>query len=128
MRIAHQLRFIPLLVLLPFTACASRGPAQYPLTDVPLGTYQLVDPEPEAYTAVALNDRAWAVRAGDQVFTGTLYVDQAGLLHVIDDQGPCAGLGAVWEYELTGARLVMDLVSDECENRDVPHHWVWERR
>lgn len=119
----------PALVLaLVVGACATT--TRLPVTDVPSGNYVLVEPASDQYVALALNERAHTVRVDDDIMTGTHYVDSAGNLHIIDDDGACAGMESVWSYSYSGNRLTVERISDACTARDpnIPARQVFERR
>ncbi|NIR38426.1 MAG: hypothetical protein GWN71_01540, partial [Gammaproteobacteria bacterium] len=119
-------RFIPLALLLTVvTACATTVRA--PVDTVPAGNYLLVDPEPAEYTAVAVNQGAYTVRVGDQVWSGKHWLDGDGRYHMVDDTGPCAGMESVWTYEMMGNQITMNLVSDACTTREFAETQTWER-
>lgn len=107
-------------------ACATRGP----LADVPLGTYELVEPESEVYNAVAINERSYTVRVGDEIVRGEHWVDSQGRIHLADDAGPCAGQESIWTYSYSNNRVTMNLVEDRCPVRseEFPQRMVYERR
>lgn len=118
----------PALVLALFVgACATT--TRLPVTDVPAGNYVLVEPESDQYVALAINERAYSVRVDDDIMTGTQYVDSEGNLHVVDDDGPCAGMESVWSYSYSGNRLTIERISDACTARDpnMPARQVFER-
>jgi hypothetical protein len=108
-------------------ACAT---TRMPVADVPAGNYVLVEPTGGPYVALAINEWAHSVRVDDEVMTGSHWVGSDGNLHVVDDEGPCAGMESVWSYSYSGNRLTIDQVSDECTSRDpdMPTHQVFERR
>jgi hypothetical protein len=118
-------RFAPFAVVALVAACAT-APTREPVTTVPAGTYLQVDPEPEAYTAVAINEGAFTVRVGDEVWSGQHWLDGQGRYHMADDTGPCAGMESIWTYDFQGTRVTMDLVSDECATREFPATVVFE--
>lgn len=109
-------------------ACAPAVRA--PLTDVPAGTYVLVEPESEVYNAVTINERAFNLRVGDDIMTGEHWVDDMGRIHMAEDEGPCAGMASIWTYDYTGNRVTLDLVEDRCPTRppEFPERMVYERR
>lgn len=108
-------------------ACATATRA--PVTDVPAGTYVLVEPESDEYHAVAINERAFTVRIGTQTHSGQVWVDGDGRLHLADDTGPCAGQESIWTYQYSGNRITMNLVDDLCTARAsaFPARLVYER-
>ncbi len=118
-----------ILALLAVGACAT-APVRHPVTDVPLGTYVLVEPDPGVYNAVTINERAWAVREGNEVFTGTQWVDDEGRLHLVDDAGPCAGVESIWTYSYANRRITLERITDMCSARsmDMPARMVYEQR
>lgn len=118
-----------LLLALVAGACATTA-TRAPLADVPPGNYVLVEPRSDVYNAVALNDRAYTVRMGNQTFTGQHWVDAEGRLHVVEDAGPCAGQESIWTYSYAGNRITMNLVDDLCTVRATPfpQRLVYERR
>ena len=120
-------RIAPLAMLLAVTAACATTQVRQPLTDVPAGEYLLVEPEPEQYTAVAINEGAYTVRVGDQVWSGTHWVDGQGRAHIVDDAGECAGMESIWTYSYMSNRLTMELVSDACPTREFSSTQVWER-
>ncbi len=126
MRLVRTLGPVLTLVLLA-TACAT---ARRPLTDVPAGTYLLVEPASDEYNALSLNEGAFAVRMGTMTHTGTHWVDGEGRLHVVDDEGPCAGQESIWTYTYANNRVTLDLVEDLCTVRDpaMPARLVYERQ
>jgi hypothetical protein len=115
-----------ILFALVVGACATRGP----LTDVPHGTYQLVEPEPDVYTAVTIADRAYAVRVGQDIVRGQHWVDNQGRVHIVDDAGRCAGQASIWTYSYSNNRVTINLVEDRCPDRTpaFPQRMVYERR
>lgn len=117
------------LILLALGACAS-AEVRRPVMDVPPGSYVLVEPQSDVYNAVTINERAWAVRMGDEVFTGAQWVDAEGRLHLVNDTGPCAGQQSVWTYSYSGGRITLDRVEDECTARPEgqPSHMVYQRQ
>lgn len=117
-----------LTLVLAAAACATTTRA--PLTDVPDGTYVLVDPAPDGYHAVALNDWAFTARVDDDVHTGQHWLDDQGRLHMADDEGPCAGVESIWTYDYTGDRVELTLVEDRCDVRPMafPDRMIYERR
>lgn len=118
----------PLLLLaLLTTACAT---SRRPLTDVPAGTYVLVEPASDEYSAVSLNEGAFAYRMGTMTHTGQHWVDGEGRLHMTDDEGPCAGQESIWTYTYENNRVTLDLVEDLCTTRTpaMPARLVFERQ
>lgn len=117
-----------LLLAVVTTACATAVRA--PVADVPAGTYVLVEPETGVYQAVSINERAHALRVGDDVITGQHWVDADGRLHIVPDEGPCVGQESIWTYSYTGNRITMNLVQDRCTARvdPLPQRLVYQRR
>lgn len=120
-------RIAPLALLFVVAAACATTQVRQPLTDVPAGEYLLVEPEPEQYTAVAINQGAYTVRVGDQVWSGKHWVDGQGRVHLVDDTGECAGMESIWTYSYSMNRISMELVSDACATRDLNSPQVWER-
>lgn len=118
-------RLAPFAVAVLVAACATT-PVRQPVTTVPAGTYLMVEPEPEQYTAVSINEGAYTVRVGDQVWSGQHWLDGQGRYHMVDDTGQCAGMESIWTYDYQGSRVTMDLVSDECATRELPSTQVYE--
>ena len=120
---------VPALCLsLGALACAPAA-TRAPVTDIPAGTYVLVEPEPDGFYAVTINERAFAVRMDDMTHTGEHWIDAEGRLHMADIGGPCAGQESIWTYSFANNRVSMDLVEDRCAARPMsfPQRWVWER-
>lgn len=117
-----------LLLAFVTTACATNVRA--PLADVPAGNYVMVEPASDVYNAVAINERGYTVRTGNQVFGGEHWVDADGQLHLVDNEGPCVGQESIWMYSYSGNRLTLDLVEDMCTVRpnQFPQRVVYERR
>lgn len=117
-----------LLLAFVTTACATSVRA--PLADVPAGNYVMVEPTSDVYNAVAINERGYTVRAGNQVYGGELWVDADGQLHLVDTEGPCVGQESIWTYNYSGNRVTLDLVEDVCTVRpnQFPQRMVYERR
>jgi hypothetical protein len=113
---------------LVIAACAPAMRA--PLTDVPAGTYVLVEPETDVYNAVTINERAFSLRVGQNVITGEHWVDELGRIHMAENEGPCAGQASVWTYQYTANRVTLNLVEDHCPMRppEYPERMVYERR
>lgn len=118
---------LPVFLLLTLTACAT-VPERRPITDVPLGTYVMVEPAPQVYNAVTINENAWSLRNGDEVFTGTHWLDSDGMLHIVENEGPCAGMDSVYRYSYADHRLTVDRVSDACTERGAPEHMVYQHQ
>ena len=119
-------RFLPALLLPLLAACATTS--RLPLTDVPSGTYVLVEPASEEYNAVAITENAFSVRMGDMTHTGKHWLDREGRVHMTDDTGDCAGVESVWTYTYEAPRVTLTKVSDACEGRDMPARMVYERQ
>lgn len=119
-------RFLSLFLLPLAAACATT--TRLPLTDVAPGTYVLVEPAPETYNAVTINQSAFSVRDGDQTYTGKHWLDREGRIHMTTDTGDCAGVESVWTYTQSGNRITLTKVSDACEGREMPATMVYERR
>ncbi len=117
-------------VLLTLAASACVPATRTPLTDVPHGGYVLVEPEPEVYNAVTINEYAFSARMGDEIVTGRHWVDSDGRLRMTDDEGPCAGEESIWDYSYANNRVTLDLVEDRCTVRSVafPERMVYQRR
>jgi hypothetical protein len=113
---------------LVIAACAPAMRA--PLTDIPAGTYVLVEPETDVYNAVTINERAFSLRVGETIMTGEHWVDGMGRLHIVENEGPCAGQASVWRYDYTANRVTLELVEDHCPVRppDFPERMVYQRR
>jgi hypothetical protein len=127
MRVTRMITsFLALAVLL--TACTTA--VRRPVTDVPAGTYVQVEPTPEVYSAVAINERAWNARFGDQTLQGQHWIDRDGRLRMADDAGPCAGQESIWTYSYSNNRVTLDLIEDRCATRPnpFPQRMVYERR
>ncbi len=127
MRLIRQ--FAPALTLaLEATACATTS--RMPVTDVPAGTYVMVEPASDEYNAVAINENAFALRMGTQTMTGQHWVDSDGRLHITEDSGPCAGQESIWTYTYANNRITMQRVEDMCTARpaDFPERMVYERQ
>jgi hypothetical protein len=120
-------RTLPLALVLTALTAACATTTRMPVTDIPAGNYVLVEPASDTYTAIAINDMAYSVRMDDDIWTGRHWVDADGQLHVVDDEGSCAGMESVWTYNYSGNRLTLDLVSDACTTRDQPDRLVYER-
>lgn len=121
-------RIAPAALLL-FVAAACAPSVRAPVDVVPAGTYQLVEPEPEEYTMVAVNEGAFSVRVGDRTWTGQHWLDSEGRYHMVDDSGECAGFESVWNQEVSGNRVTLNLINDECPTREFPaNRLVYERR
>lgn len=118
------------VVILPLLIVAACATARAPVTDVPPGTYELVEPESDVYNAVAITDRAFTVRIGDQVHSGEHWVDDDGRLRMADLSGPCAGEESIWTYSYASNRVTLNLVEDRCNARPeaLPQMMVYERR
>jgi hypothetical protein len=117
------------MLLLPLfaTACATAA-ARLPLTDVPPGTYVMVEPASETYNAVTIGANSFSYRNGDETGTGQHWLDSDGRVHIVDDSGECAGQESIWTYQYTGNRISMTKVSDACAGREMPATMVYERR
>jgi hypothetical protein len=116
------------VLALVVSACATVTRA--PLTDVPAGTYMLVEPASEEYNAVAINENGFVVRIGQATHSGRHWVDGDGRLRMTDEAGPCAGQESIWTYQYTNNRVTLDLVEDLCTVRPMafPARMVYERR
>lgn len=114
------------LPLLLAAACATT-PVRSPVTFAPQGTYIQVQPEPSAYTAVSLTDRAYNARVGNDLIPGEHWVDDEGFYYRVDNTGPCAGMESVWTYDVSGDRVTLNLVSDQCRARNLAQTYVFER-
>lgn len=114
-----------LMFALVVTACATR----MPVTDVPAGTYVLVEPASDTYNAVTISDRAFAARMGNMVHSGQHWLDSDGRIHMADDAGPCAGVESIWTYQYTNNRVTLNLVEDLCTVRPnpFPQRMVYQR-
>jgi hypothetical protein len=122
-------RIAPALVLALVTgACAMA--TRTPLTDVPAGTYVLVEPQSNVFNAVTINPSAFALRAGNTTMTGQHWVDREGRINMVDDTGPCAGMPSLWTYTHANNRVTLTLVEDRCTARPtpMPARMVYERR
>lgn len=122
-------RIVPTLMLaLAVSACATV--TRNPVTDVPAGTYVLVEPASEEFNAVAITDLAFAARMGDTTVTGQHWIDDEGRLRMTSDTGPCAGQESIWTYSYANNRVTLDLVEDRCAVRSpaFPERMVYERR
>jgi hypothetical protein len=110
-------------------ACATVA-ARAPLTDVPAGTYVLVEPASDQYNAVAINESGFVARMGDATHAGRHWVDPDGRLRMADEAGPCAGQESIWTYQYTNNRVTLDLVEDLCTVRAMPfpQRMIYERR
>lgn len=117
-----------LALALVIGACATTS--RLPVTDVPTGTYELVEPASDDYNAVTVNENAFAVRIGTMTHTGQHWLDSEGRLHMADDEGPCAGVESIWTYQYANNRVTLDLVEDRCTARTTPfpQRMVYERR
>lgn len=117
-------------LLLAFVTTACVASVRAPLADVPAGNYVMVEPASDAYNAVAINERGYTVRAGNQVYGGELWVDSMGQLHMVDNEGACVGQESIWTYSYSGNRVTLDLVEDMCTVRPTtfPDRLVYERR
>jgi hypothetical protein len=117
-----------LVLALVVSACATT--TRLPVTDVPAGTYVLVEPASDEYNAVTISENAFAVRMGDMTHSGQHWLDSEGRLHMTDDAGPCAGVESIWTYQYSGNRVTLDLVEDLCTERPsaFPERLVYERR
>lgn len=117
-----------LLLAFVTTACATSVRA--PLADVPAGNYVMVEPASGTYNAVAINERGYTVRSGNQIYGGELWVDSMGQLHMADREGACMGQESIWTYSYSGNRVTLDLVDDMCTVRpnQLPQRVVYERR
>lgn len=115
------------LATLAVVAVACATTTRLPVTDVPAGTYVLVEPASEEYNAVSINEGAYAVRIGDMTMSGQHWLDSDGRLHLVDDTGDCAGQESIWTYSYANNRITMDLVEDMCVGREIPSHMVYER-
>lgn len=117
-----------LMLALAVSACATT--TRTPVTDVPLGTYQLVEPASDEYNAVTINERAFAARMGNSTFSGQHWIDSEGRLRMADDTGPCAGQESIWTYQYANNRVTLDLIEDRCAARPTafPARMVYERR
>lgn len=117
-------------ILLAFAASACAPAVRAPLADVPPGGYVLVEPEMDVYNAVTINERAFSLRVGDEIFTGQHWVDADGNLRMTDDAGPCAGEVSIWTYSYSNNRVTLNLVEDRCEVRRQPllERMVYQRR
>lgn len=114
---------VPFLVM---SACAT-APTRSPVTFAPAGEYVLEAPEPAEYTAISINETGITTRVGDRVFSGEHWVDDEGRYYMVDEEGPCAGMASVWEYDVQGDRIVLNLVSDECPTRDLGPDYTYRR-
>lgn len=123
MRLTGKIRLAVLTLVVG--ACAST--TRMPVTDVPAGTYVLVEPASEEYNAVSINEGAYAVRIGNMTMSGQHWVDADGRLHLVDDTGECAGQESIWTYSYANNRITLDLVEDLCAGREIPSHMVYER-
>lgn len=121
-------RIAPLALIL-FVAAACATSVRAPVDTVRPGTYHLVEPTPDEYTVVAINEGAFSVRVGDRTWTGQHWLDGDGRYHMVDDSGECAGLQSVWDYQVTGDRVTLNLIRDECPTREfAAQRLVYERR
>ncbi len=122
-------RIAPAALLLTIAACATTA-ERLPITDVPAGNYVMVEPASDTYQAVSITDRAYMMRAGDQLMGGEMWVDAAGDLHLLATDGPCLGQESLWRYDYEGRRITLDLVEDMCTARmnALPDRIVYERR
>ena len=125
MKTIRKVAFLFLLALIA-SACAT---TRAPVTDVPAGTYVLVEPESDVYNAVAVSDRAYTVRMDDQIHSGEHWVSD-GRLHMAAYSGPCEGQESIWTYSYSNNRVTLDLVQDRCGARTppLPQRMVYERR
>jgi hypothetical protein len=117
------------VVAVAVAACAPMV-TRAPLTDVPAGTYVLVEPASDQYNAVAINESGFVVRMGNETHAGRHWVDADGRLRMTDEAGPCAGQESIWTYQYTNNRVTLDLVEDLCPARTMtfPQRMVYERR
>lgn len=123
-------KIVPALLLaLVASACATTS-MRAPVEDVPPGEYVLVEPQSDVFNAVRINPRAFTVRLGTQIHSGQHWVDGSGLLHMTDDDGPCAGQESIWNYDYANNRVTLNLVEDQCAARPTafPDRMVYERR
>ncbi|HSJ09233.1 MAG TPA: hypothetical protein VK928_04945, partial [Longimicrobiales bacterium] len=97
--------------LLPLLVAACATTTRLPLTDVPSGTYVLVEPASDVYNAASINQNAFSMRMGDATHTGQHWVDSQGRIHMMDDAGPCAGMESVWTYTYANNRVTLNRVS-----------------
>lgn len=114
---------LPILVM---AACAT-APVRAPVTFAPTGSYVQVQPAPGEYTAVAMNQGAYTMRVGNQLWEGDHWVDDQGNYYRVDRTGPCAGQTSVWTYDVRGDRVTLNLVSDACPTRNFSSTYVFER-
>lgn len=128
MKITRSIAPAALLLLLA-GACATTA-VRDPLVDVPAGNYVLVEPRSDVYNAVAITDRAFTLRVGDDIMRGQHWVDADRRIHMAFDTGPCAGQESIWTYGYTGNRVTLNLVEDLCPVRrpTLPQRMVYERR
>lgn len=117
-----------LILALVVSACATTS--RLPVTDVPAGTYVLVEPASDDFNAVTINESAFSMRMGDMTHSGQHWLDSEGRLHMADDEGPCAGQESIWTYSYTNNRVTLDLVEDRCTARTMtlPERMVYERQ
>ncbi len=120
-------RMAPAIALVLVSACAST--ARMPVTDVPAGTYVMVEPASGEYNAVTINEGAFAARMGNQTLTGKHWVDRDGVLHMTADTGVCANQESLWTYSYANNRITLDLVEDRCTARSpaFPDRMVYQR-
>lgn len=126
MTIARTASSLALALLV--SACAAT--TRIPVTDVPAGTYVLVEPASDEYNAVSINEGAFAVRMGTMTHSGQHWLDSEGRLHMADDAGPCAGQESIWTYQYASNRVTLNLVEDLCTARPMafPQRMVYQRR
>jgi hypothetical protein len=127
MRINGRITWAVVLALVT-SACATTS--RTPVTDVPTGTYVLVEPESDVYNAVTISESAFAVRMGTETHSGQHWIDRDGQLRMTDDAGPCAGQESIWTYQYANNRVTLNLVEDLCTARPTafPQRMVYERR
>lgn len=121
-------RIAPAALLL-FVAAACAPSVRAPVDVVPAGNYHLVEPAPAEYTVVAVNEGAFSIRVGDRTWTGQHWLDADGRYHMVDDTGECGGYESVWNQQVSGNRVTLTLIRDECPTREFPaDRLVYERR
>ncbi|HSJ05636.1 MAG TPA: hypothetical protein VK936_02965 [Longimicrobiales bacterium] len=123
-------RIVPAALVAVIAGACATVAARAPLTDVPAGTYVLVEPVSDQYNAVAINEHGFVARMGNATHAGRHWVDPDGRLRMADEAGPCAGQESIWTHQYANNRVTLELIQDLCTVRATPfpQRMVYERR